>query len=344
LPLKKFIVLLFTLLGALFGSALPAEELNVYFKTSPRLQLLRPFASPVDLSLLVTGADGKPVEHGSVAIRLDAPSPGFFFSTDYPLVEGTVLSELRLPLRQGKASWKYLFPIRGEYRLTVDARSADGRKAGRTYTFAVRENPKKWLALGAFSAGLFVLGVIAGRIFTGARANAVVLIAAATLWAATSETSAALPPAASGSAVLTIEPATVGRPVEVRWSLARHRGAGDGSALLSLTITHLEKDKVVFAVETVPMDGEWSMKFHFPDGAEYRVTAVGSVPGRAPVRTEQIVSVTGVEPPAAAMLQALAYFVALIALGLAAGRWSKRRSPRLIRSRARGDEQSPLAN
>jgi hypothetical protein len=54
--------------------------------------------------------------------------------------------------------------------------------------------------------------------------------------------------------------------------------------------------------------------------------------------------VTGVEPPAAAMLQALAYFVALIALGLAAGRWSKRRSPRLIRSRARGDEQSPLAN
>lgn len=291
----------------------------MHFKTSPRLELLRPFASPVDLSLLVTGADGRPVEHGSVAIRLHAPSPGFFFSTDYPLVEGTVLSELRLPLRQGKASWKYLFPIRGEYRLTVDASSTDGRKAGRTYTFTVRENPKKWLALGAFSGGLFVLGLIAGRIFTGPRTNAAVLIAAMNLMAATSGTWAAPQPPASDSAVLTIEPATVGKPVEVRWSLAR-----DGAALLSLTVHHLEKDKVVFAVEKIPVDGEWSMKFHFPDGAEYRVTALGSVPGRTPMRAEQIVSVTGVEPPAAAMLRVLAYFVALIAVGLAAGRWSKR--------------------
>jgi hypothetical protein len=343
LPLKKIIATLFILFGALFGSALHAEELNVYFKTNPRLELLRPFASLVDLSLLVTGADGKPVEHGSVAIRLDAPSPGFFFSTDYPLVEGTVLSELRLPLRQGKASLKYLFPIRGEYRLTVDARSTDGRKAGRTYTFTVRENPKKWVALGAFSGGLLVLGLIAGRIFTGARATAVVVIAAANLLAATIETSAAPPSAASGSAELTIEPATVGRPVEVRWSLARHGGAGDGAALLSLTIHHLEKDKVVFAVEKIPVDGEWSMKFHFPDGAEYRVTALGSVPGRTPMRAEQIVSVTGVEPPAAAMLRVVAYFVALIALGLAAGRWTKRRSA-VHRIRARGDDQSPPAN
>jgi len=318
LPLKKFIAGLFILFGALFGSALPAEELKVHFKTSPRLELLRPFASPVDLSLLVTGADGSPVEHGSVAIRLHAPSPGFFFSTDYPLVEGTVLSELRLPLRQGKARWKYLFPIRGEYRLTVDASSTDGRKAGRTYTFTVRENPKKWLALGAFSGGLFVLGLIAGRIFTGPRTNAAVLIAAMNLLAASGTWAAPQPPA-SDSAVLTIEPATVGKPVEVRWSLAR-----DGAALLSLTVHHLEKDKVVFAVEKIPVDGEWSMKFHFPDGAEYRVTALGSVPGRTPMRAEQIVSVTGVEPPAAAMLRVLAYFVALIAVGLAAGRWSKR--------------------
>lgn len=324
MPLKNFVALLFVIFSALFGSALPAEELNVYFKTTPRLELLRPFANTVDLSLLVTGPDGRPVERGSVAIRLDAPSPGFFLSTDYPLVEGSLLSELRLPLRQGKASWKYLFPIRGEYRLTIAAASSDGSKVVRTYTFTVRENQEKWLALGAFSAGLFVLGIIAGRIFTGAQANALALIAAATLFAAISLTSAAPPPAAAGSAVLTIEPATVGRPGEVRWSLARHNGAGDGTALLSLTITHLEKGKVVFAVEKIAVDGEWSMKFHFPDGAQYRVTAVGSVPGGPPVRTERIVSVTGVEPPPAATLPALAYFLALIALGLAAGRWSKR--------------------
>jgi hypothetical protein len=45
------------------------------------------------------------------------------------------------------------------------------------------------------------------------------------------------------------------------------------------------------------------------------------------VRTEQIVSVTAVEPPATAMLPALALFLAVIAAGIAAGRWSVRRKP-----------------
>jgi len=107
---------------------LPAEDLNVSFKTSPGTEFLRPFADPIDLSLLITGADGRPVKLGSVTIRLDAPAPGRFFSTDYPLVEGTLLSEMRLPLRQGKVNWKHLFPIRGEYRLAVDVVADDGRQ------------------------------------------------------------------------------------------------------------------------------------------------------------------------------------------------------------------------
>jgi len=35
-------------------------------------------------------------------------------------VEGSRLLEMDLPLRQGRAEWKYLFPIRGQYRLTVE--------------------------------------------------------------------------------------------------------------------------------------------------------------------------------------------------------------------------------
>jgi hypothetical protein len=92
-----------------------------------------------------------------------------------------------------------------------------------------------------------------------------------------------------------------------------------------MTITHLEKQKVVFAVEKIPVAGEWSMKFHFPDGAEYRVVALAQVPGEEPMRNLKLVSVTGVEPPVKAMVPALAYFLAVIVLGLGAGRWSKRR-------------------
>ena len=311
----------------LSGSSLPAEELNVLFKTTPRIELLRPFADPIDLSLLVTGLDGRPVKQGTVAIRLEAPRPGRFFSTDMPLVEGTVLNEMQLPLRQGRANWKQLFPIRGEYRLMVDVVAADGSKARKVLSFAVRENRQKWLALGVFSAGLFFLGFVAGRIFTGSRVGATALIAAAVLLSGSATVSDAQQNTPFGSAVLEIEPPTVGKPSLVRWRLANDAGGDDRAALLTLTITHLEKQKVVFAVEKIAVPGEWSMKFNFPDGAEYRVAAVGNIPGRTPARNEEVIAVTGVEPPVGAMVPVLAYFIALITLGLGVGRWSKRRNP-----------------
>jgi hypothetical protein len=265
LSLRVLVSLFIFFFALLFGSGVRAEELNVYFKTTPRSQLLRPFVDPTDLSLLVTAADGRPIKQGTVAIRLDAPSRGSFFSTDIPMIEGTLLNQMQLPLREGRANWKQLFPIRGEYRVSVDVISADGMKASKAFAFTVRENEKKWLALGAFSSALFVLGFIAGRVFTRA-------------------------------------------------------------ATLTLTITHLEKQKVVFAVDRIAVPGEWSMQYNFPDGAEYRVVAAGYVAGQAPVRNEQVVTVTGVEPPASAMMPVLAFFTALVAAGLGAGRWSKRRS------------------
>lgn len=324
MSLKNLSVLLSLTIVTLLGSSLPAEELNVYFKTTPRIELLRPFADPIDLSLLITGLDGRPVKQGTVAIRLEAPRPGRFFSTDMPLVEGTVLNEMRLPLRQGRANWKQLFPIRGDYRLIVDVVTADGSKASKVVSFAVREYRQKWLALGAFSAGLFLLGFSAGRVFTGPRVGAGALIAAAALLGESAPIARAQQNAPRGPAVLQIEPATVGKPSLVRWKLVND-GAADGSAILTLTITHLEKQKVVFAVEKIAVPGEWSMKFNFPDGAEYRIVAVGNLSGRAPVRNEEVVAVTGVEPPVSAMVPVLSCFIALIAGGLGVGRWSKRR-------------------
>jgi hypothetical protein len=324
LPLKKFSFSLLFVVVPLFGSAVWAEELNVYFKTTPRSELLRPFIDATDLSLLITGADGRPVKQGMVAIRLEAPNPGRVFSTDYPLVEGTVLSEMQLALRQGRANWKQLLPIRGEYRLTVHAVASDGTETNKMFTFNVRENQKKWLALGALSAGLLILGFVAGRIFTGTRAGAIVSIAGLTFLAGTTGVSSAQQGQPDRPGVLEVASATVGKPTLMRWKTAT-TGGGGARTTLTLTVTHLEKQKVVFSVEKIAVDGEWSMKFHFPDAGEYRVAAVATVSGFAPVRSEQGIAVIGVEPPTRTMIGALAYFVLLIVLGLAAGRWSKRR-------------------
>lgn len=324
MSLKNFFFSLLFVFAQFFGSAVLAEELNVYFKTTPRTELLRPFIDPTDLSLLVTGADGRPIKQGTVAIRLEAPHAGRVFSTDYPLVEGTVLSEMQLPLRQGRANWKQLLPIRGEYRLTVHGVASDGAKMSKVFTFNVRENQKKWLVLAAFSATLFILGFVAGRVFTAVRAGAVMTVVGLALLTGATEISNAQQSQADSPAVLEIESATVGKPGQVRWRMVNTGDGGARTATLTLTITHLEKQKVVFGVEKIAVDSEWSTKFHFPDGGEYRVSAVGSISGLAAVRNEQVIAVTGAEPPATAMFPALAYFVALIAVGLGAGRWSKR--------------------
>lgn len=306
-----------------------AEKLNVYFKTTPRPELLRPFIDATDLSLLITGADGRPLKQGTVAVRLEAPHPGRVFSTDYPLVEGTVLSEMQLPLRQGRANWKQLLPIRGEYRLTVDVVASDETKTSRAFTFNVRENQKKWLVLAGFSAGLFVLGFVAGRVFTGVRAGAAMMIVGWALLTGETRVSSAQQSQADSPAALEVESPTVGKPGRVRWKRANTAEGAARTATMTLTVTHLEKQKVVLGVEKIAVDSEWSMKFHFPDAGEYRVAAVGNVPGLAPMRSEQVIAVTGAEPAATAMFPALAYFVALIAVGLGAGRWSKRHGARI---------------
>jgi hypothetical protein len=97
--------------------------------------------------------------------------------------------------------------------------------------------------------------------------------------------------------------------------------------LLTLMIAHLEKNKTVFAIERLPVEKEFAMNLQFTDGAEYRVTAIGYLTGGRMLRTERNIAVTGVEPPARAMIPAIGFFLAVIALGLAVGRWSRRATP-----------------
>lgn len=312
-----------------FGSSLWAEDFNIYFKASPRPELLYPYSDPATLTLLVTAADGRPVAQGRVMIRLEAPKPARWFSTDFPVVEGSRLMDMALPLRLGRAEWKYLFPIRGEYRLSVEFAAPDGRTASKTFRFGIRENRQKWLILGGFSLTLFAVGAMAGRIFTGSVRTkgiaACLFVAIGCLPLLPQHAAAQNRETGEYFGGLDIEPATVGKPANLRWKLAGDKSAEKMAALLTLTITHIEKEKTVFAVERLPLTGEFAMEFQFTDGAEYRVAAVAYVAGRPVLRTEKNVAVTAVEPPARAMIPALSYFVALIALGLGVGRWSKRR-------------------
>ncbi len=310
-----------------FGAPVSAEDINIYFKTSPLTERLRPFSQTATLSLLATAAGGKPLTNGWFDVRLQAPRP-VFFSTDFPLAEGSKLAEMRLPLKTGKAEWKYSFPIRGVYRLTVDVLAPDGTRSSKTFSLEIREHRSKWLALGGFTLGLFALGFVAGRIFTHTRgkgSGALRTIFFAIAFFTVPVGTPTAPEAATEMQVtrLEIEPPTVGKLARVRWILDANEENASRNAILSLAITHIEKGMTVFAVDRIPVEGEYSINFQFIDGADHRVTANAEMPGGRSARTEQVVSVSAVEPPITAMIPAMVLFLAMIAAGLGLGRWSR---------------------
>jgi hypothetical protein len=328
LSLKSHLALFVLVPFSLLAVPLSAQDLNIKFQASPPVDSIRPHAGLVKLSVLVSDGAGKPVESGWVEIRLDAPKPGRFFSTDISLVEGTKLGEMRLPLKLGKAEWQYAWPIRGEYRLAVEAATADGKKASKIFAISVRESSTKWLALAGFTLGLFLIGFVAGRIFTATTASLVGSMLTLFLFGAALPSAVAQASPASGQpaqATLTVEPAVVGKPSRITWRLHDGVKVPSEAMMLTLAITQLEEGHAVFAIEKLLVAREFALDFQFVDGSEHRVTTVAELPGRTPISTERIISVTPVEPPAAAALPALAFFVFVIALGLGVGRWSKLR-------------------
>jgi hypothetical protein len=296
------------------------------------LERLRPFADPATLSLLITSVDGKPIAQGWADIVLEAPQPGRVFSTDFPLVEGRRLLEMRLPLKGGKTEWKYLFPIRGEHRLTVGVVTREGRQTSKTFTVRIKEYESKWYFLGAFTLGLFVFGAIAGRIFTralpGGISKAILFALAAGPFLAPGDAcNAGEPTQEKYFGWVDIGPASVGTPTRVSWRLQAEGSASKPAATLTLTMTHVEKGKTVFSVERVPVSGEFAINFQFPEGGEYRLTAIAHIPGPRVVRTERNIFVNAVEPPANTVIPAIGFFLAVIAGGLGVGRWSRRTAP-----------------
>jgi hypothetical protein len=309
----------------LLPSCLWAAQYDIHVKTSPRLELIRPLSEPTAVSILVTSADGRPVREGWVEVALEAPQPSRWFSTDFPLIEGTRLFDMRLNLTRGKAEWRYLFPIRGKYAMRVDFVTPARERVSRVFDINVRERGTKWLFLGSFTLGLFALGFIAGRIFSpiaaGAR-NGMVGAVAFSIWSVAS-VGAVAPATPEPSGRLEVGPAVVGRPAPVRWRLKGDLKPPDAGAVLTLTITHLEKGVPVFAIDKLTVGEEFSMNFQFTDGAEYRLGAVVDVPPAPPLRTERIVMVNAIEPPARAMIAPMVLFLSALAGGLAAGRWSR---------------------
>ncbi|HEX2229579.1 MAG TPA: hypothetical protein VHM64_20790 [Candidatus Binatia bacterium] len=305
-----------------------AEEFAVYFKISPDQAQVTP-SLPATLSLTLEKPGQSAAGEEWLTVRLDAPPPGFFFSTDFPVVEDSRLLEARLPVVGGKTEWRQLLPIRGEYRLTASLHAASGLDAERTFTFYVHENRRKWFYLGTFAFGLFLIGIIAGRIFSAPRKVkrgqlSILLVLCLTPFGLAGDAACAQENHEQKYAVnLDVSPARVGRLARVRWSMRTAGFEGNSSAHLSIIVTQLEKNTVVFSIEKLPVAGEFAFDYQFTDGSNHRVSAVAVTSEGEIIREDHLVSVSAMAPPWRAQLPALLLFLVVILSGLLLGRWSR---------------------
>ena len=226
---------------------------QIGLQTFPALDRVYTLSVPVRIVLMNSDADGKALEGTRFHIRLYAPPPGRFLSTDYPLVENTLLIEMDLVAAQGRAIWEYVFPIRGIYRLEVTTVNGAGKDVSAVFPLRIRENRTKLLYLGIFVVSLFLFGVVVGRLFTtpnkeGYLKVGLLLVMCALLVAAVKGNEPQVKETGNKGPLLRLEisPPRVGRPSDIQWRLSEGETERLLPGRLTLAITHLEKDKRLF--------------------------------------------------------------------------------------------------
>ena len=307
-------------------------EKTIDLQIQPTLENIRPLSKPARLTLTLRDGAGKAIDRAWFRVRLHAPPRGLFFSTDFPQVEGTHLIEIESPTFQGKVEWEYVFPIRGVYRLEVSAVDGVGDGVKQVFPLRVRESRTKLLYLGGFLAGLFLFGVMVGRLFT--RRGGEAHIAGSLLWllgstmsicpAMAQELTPKVPRDREFLVRLEVSPPKVGQLSDIHLRLFEEKTGKSHPTHFTVAITQLEKGKRIFLLNRILTDGNLAFKFHFVDGSPHRVSSIAELTGRNPIRAEKDVAVTGIEPPKAVSLRALVLFLGVLVLGLITGRISRR--------------------
>jgi len=227
--------------------------------------------------------------------------------------------------------WEYLFPIRGDYRLEVGSVDGVGNTVKRVFSLPIRESRTKLFYLGTFLTGLFLFGVMVGRLFTlrgsesGIAGGLLLLVGSVlNICPATAQEQITKVSRDKEFVVrLNVSPPTVGELSQIQWRLSETKTGLPYPTHLTLAITQLEKGNQIFFLKRIPTDGNFAFKFHFVDGSPHRVSSIAELKGRNPIRAEKVVAVTGIQPPKAVSLRALVLFLGVLVLGLITGRMSR---------------------
>lgn len=143
---------------------------TVQVQTIPPLTQVFPGQEPVLIRLQALDSQGQPLTNARLQVRLVTPAKTPWLSTDFPIVEGTTLLELKSTAPEGSLEFSQVLPIRGTYRLEVAVAPGNGgtfQPFEQSLTLSLAEAPLKFRNLGILLVVLLLVGFAGGWVIGG---------------------------------------------------------------------------------------------------------------------------------------------------------------------------------
>ena len=144
-------------------------EVKIHF--SPDIHDIIPDKTPVTIRI-ETSENSKPIS-SDIRFALTLPETDALFSTEYPVIEGSILNLGDVKTENGIFEFTTILPIRGEYSLKVTARPESKDSSSEISQSITHinagENPDDLRNFTILSFILFSLGILSGFIFQKSR-------------------------------------------------------------------------------------------------------------------------------------------------------------------------------
>ena len=131
------------------------------------------YKSPIQLKFQARDAAGAPLQNARYHLQILTPAPTPWFTTDFPIVEGTKLLDIEGNTPTGEFQIEQVFPIRGTYQLQAVVTPIIANAfapIAQTLTLKVPENPLKFRYFPVVLLVLLAIGFVGGWIIGGRQA------------------------------------------------------------------------------------------------------------------------------------------------------------------------------
>ncbi|MDX2239864.1 MAG: hypothetical protein NW224_04190 [Leptolyngbyaceae cyanobacterium bins.302] len=149
-----------------------APQPTIRLSTEPPLEKIHPFEAeastnqlPTQFTVQAIDASGQPLKNATVHLQLLTPPRTPWFTTDFPIVEGTTLLDIKTLAPAGKVQLQQMMPIRGNYSLKVSVAPQVANAFvpfEQTLPISVSENGVKYQNFAILAAVLLLAGLAGG--------------------------------------------------------------------------------------------------------------------------------------------------------------------------------------